>query len=406
MPPSPTIISNPLTVQDILNRLNPLLSNYTTGAVDNTSRIAAINSAVEYIKRYMTFPSDEKKQQFLYYEDSPFIQINGDFNEGLAVVYDDPDANHESKQWNYSPYIDILQKQGDKYPRTKWWSWTPINGFWQLIMYGKNRNHGTPIQTFDYLTGITGVNDAQSLAIDTNIYEEGNGSLSFSINPTLGNGLASIEFSGNWDFSKVLNNNGLFKLYVWLASTAISAVNIRLYTDSTDYYALTATTFDDASAFTTGLDVFKRVQLSFTGDTVVGSPNIKNITQIRIDLVEGAGFGGSTVTQFRIDNLYTIFPDLMDLIYLTSYKGTNKTGTPLQFFTDPTDVPSFGAFTPDILDIVAYRAAVILVPQIMSNDGFRSMYKTEVLEQLSLIGKSWPRKRTLNMGKMHLMRSQ
>ena len=71
---SPTVIANPLTVQNILDRLNPLLSNFTTGSIDNTSRIAAINSAVEYIKRYMTFPSDKIKQQFLYYEDTPFIQ--------------------------------------------------------------------------------------------------------------------------------------------------------------------------------------------------------------------------------------------------------------------------------------------------------------------------------------------
>ena len=402
----PTTIVNPLTVQDILNRLNPLLSNYTDGSADNTSRIAAINSAVEYIKRYMTFPSDEQKQQFLYYEDSPFITVNGDFNEGLAVVYDNPDYNHEPNQWNYAPYIDLLQKQGDKYPRTKWWSWTPINGMWQLIMYGRNRNMGTPIQTFDSITGITGSNDAQNLAIDTNILKEGNGSLSFSINPSLGNGMASISFNGNWDFSKAFDNEGLFKLYIWLASTAISAVNLRLSTDSTNYLALTTSTFDDSSAFTTGLEAWKRVQLGFDGATTVNSPNIKNITNIRIDLVEGAGFGGTTITDFRIDNLYTIFPDLMDLIYLTSYKGTTTGGTKLQFFTDPTDVPSFGSFTPDILDIVAYRAAVIMVPQLMSNDGFRSMYKTEVNEQLSIIGKSWPRKRTMNYGSLKLQRSR
>lgn len=395
-----------ITIQDIIDRLNPLLSNYTTGSIDVTSRISAINSAVEYVKRYATFPSDEVKQQFLYYEDTPLIAINSDFNEGLGVIYDDPDKNHEHNQWNYTPYIDILQKQGDKYPRTKWFSWTPINGFWQLLMYGRNRNLGQTYQTFDYLTGITGINDAQNLAIDPNIYEEGNGSLSFNINPALGHGMASIVFSGNWDFSKVLDDSGLFKFYVWLASTAISSINLRLITDSTDYYALSATTFDDSTAFSTGLDVFKRVQEGFSAPTVVGSPNIKNITSIQIDLVEGAGFGASTITDFRLDNLYTIFPDLMDLIYLTSYKGTNKNGTKLQFFTDTTDIPAFGAFTPDILDIVAYRAAVILVPQIMSNDGFRSMYKSEVQEQMAIIGKSWPRKRVMNLGKLVLARSK
>lgn len=398
-----------ITLQDILGRLNPLLSNYTTGSIDNTSRISAINSAVEYIKRYMTFPSDELKQQFYYYEDTPFITINEDFNEGLAVIYDNPDANHDRNKWNYAPYLDLLQKLGDKYPRTKWWSWTPINGLWQLVMYGSNKNKGTPIQTFDNITGISGINDAQNLAIDNNIYEEGNGSLSFTINPTLGHGMASIVFSlagSGWDFSKVLDDNGLFKFYVWLASTSISAINLRLITDALNYYTLSATAFDTGAAFTTGLDAFNRVAESFTSPTVVGSPDIKNITSIQIDLVEGSGFGASAIPDFRLDNLYTIFPDLMDLIYLTSYKGTDKSGNQIQFFTETTDIPAFGAFTPDILDIVAYRAAVILVPQLMSNDAFRSMYKTEVMEQLAIIGKSWPRKRTQNLGRAILARQR
>ncbi len=397
--------TNPLTVQSIIDRLNPLLSNFTTGSIDVTSRIAAINSAVEYLKRYVTFPSDKVKQQFSFFDDTPFITLNSDFNEGLAVIYDNNDQNHERNQWNYAPDIDILQKLGDKHPRTRWFGWTSVNGFWQLLMYGNNLNKGQTYQTFDSLTGITGSNDAQNLAIDTNIVKEGQGSLSFNINPSLGHGLASITWTGNWDFSKELNNSGVFKLWAWLASTNLSAINLRLSTDSTNYYVLTTSTFDDSTAFSTGLDAWHRLQFGFTGATVVGSPNIKNITSIRIDLVE-SGFGVSTVTSFRIDDFYSVFPDIMDLIYLTSYKGTDKNGKQIQFFTDPTDIPAFGALSPDILDIVAYRAAVVVVPQIMSNDGFRAMYKTEVSEQIQILGKVYPRQRVLNLGKLVLARSR
>lgn len=395
-----------MIVQDIINRLNPLLSNFTTGSIDITSRLAAINSAVEYLKRYMTFPSDEVKQSFLYYEDTPYITINTDFNEGLAVRYDTDDQNHERKAWNYAPYLDLLQKIGDKYPRTNWFSWMPINGFWQLVMYGRNRNHGQTYQTFDQITGLSVLNDTQNPRIDINIVKEGAGSLAFDINPSLGNGLASVQWTAQNDFTKEFNNNGVFKVYVWLASTNLSAINLRLITDSTDYFVLPATTFDDSTAFSTGLDQWKRVQFSFANSTTVGSPNIKNITAIRIDFVE-SGFGGSTIPNFRVDQFYSVFPDNMDLIYLTSYKGTDTLGTTKkQFFDQASDIPSFGLFTPDIIDIVAYRAAVILVPQLMSNADFRKMYKEEVSEQLMIIGKSWPRKRVMNLGSLKLLRSR
>lgn len=395
-----------INVQNIIDRVNPLVSNFTTGSIDDTNRIMAINSAIEYLKRYITFPSDEVVQQFYYYEDTPYITINTDFNEGLAVRYDTDDANHERFAWNYAPYIDILQKLGDKFPRTKWFSWMPINGFWQLVMYGRNRNHGQTYQTFDNITGINAQNDAQNGRIDINIVKEGSGSFAFDINPSLGNGIASVEWGVSNDFSKEFNNSGVFKVWVWLASTAFSAINLRLYTDSSNYFILPATTFDDSTAFSTGLDAWKRVQFGFSGATTVGSPNIQNITQIRIDFVE-SGFGVTTVPNFRVDQFYSVFPDLMDLIYLTSYKGTDVMGaTKKQFLDTTTDIVSFGAFTPDILDIVAYRAAVILVPQLMSNAEFRKMYKDEVSEQLLIIGKSWPRKRAMNLGSLKLLRTR
>jgi hypothetical protein len=133
-----------------------------------------------------------------------------------------------------------------------------------LVLLGANINQGALLSSFDNLGSITGQNDAVSVAIDNNIFKEGNGSLSFGIKPSLGNGLASILVPLTNDFTSVLQNSGYFKLWVYLPSTALSSFILRLYSSSTDYFAMTATAFDDGTAFSTGLNTWKRVQFAIT----------------------------------------------------------------------------------------------------------------------------------------------
>jgi hypothetical protein len=100
-----------------------------------------------------------------------------------------------------------------------------------------------------------------------------------------------------------------------------------------------------------------------------------------------------------------VIPDILDFIYLSAYKGTDKTGaTQKIFLTDATDIPAFGNFVPDAIDLVAMRAAIIMVPQIISNSDFAKMYRDEHKEIMAIYGKQWPRKRALNLGNLKLQR--
>ena len=285
----------------------------------------------------------------------------------------------------------------------------------QLVLFGQNLMQGATLSTFDSLTigGYVGLNDAQNLGIDTNIYAEGSGSLKFDINPNAGaTGLAAIWFPTNFDFTSILQANGLFKLYVWLVNANISAINLYLITtpstssSPTDYYLMQATAFDDGTTFANNLQNFnKKVSFSIVDASVVGSPNIKTINGMRIEFVLGGSFGASTVQNWRIDDLYSMIPDYMDLGYLSSYKGTDTSGnTNKIFLTDASDIPAFSLFVPDLLDVIAYRAAVICVPQILSNAEFYKLYRDEQKDLMNIFGKSWPRKRVINMGKAVLSR--
>lgn len=402
-------MSSPITVQDIADRMNDFVTNYTTGSVDLGNRIRAINGAIEYLKRYMTLPSDEVIKKFYFSQNTLYYDLDQDFNEGLFLLYDDSTLNLPGNNWEYAPYGDILRKTG-LHARTNYFSWTPINGKMQLLMKGNNLHQGSTISTFDSIinNGYVGQNDADNLVIDTNIFTEGSGSLSFDIDPTLGGtGIASIYWPVNNDFTTVLQKNGNFNLDVWLPSANLTEINLVLLTDANNYYTLSATAFSDGTAFSTGLNAWKTVQFSFVGDAVVGSPAINNITAMRVDFVLNGSFGAVEIPDFRIDNLYTQFPDYMDFIYLTSYKGTDTTGvTKKIFLTEYTDIPAFGLFIPDMIDVVAMRAAVTLVPQILSNSEFRAMYLSESEAIIKIVGRSWPRKRVINMGRLVLSRGK
>ncbi len=408
-------MSDNIVVQDILNRLNDFLSNYTTGSIDLGNRMRGINSAFEYVKRRMTLPSDELVQQILFAQDNIFYPVNKDFNEGLTLSYSDITQNTPAREWIYLPYREIIRMSGNQFVNTNYWSWMPLSGKMQLVIFGRNLSQGQTLSTFDSITnsGYAGLNDAQNLAIDNNILQEGAGSLRFDINPNAGGtGLASIWFPTNFNFQSLMNASGLFKLYPWLATADISQINLLLITTPstsatpTDYYSMAATAFDDGTAFAANIQSFsKKVSFNLATASVTGSPNIQQINGMRIDFVLGPSFGAQTIANWRVDNLYSTVPDLMDLTYLTSYKGTASDGTTNKIFlTDVSDIPAFASFAPDLIDVIAFRAAVILVPQILSNEAFRQSFKEDQKEIMNIYGKSWPRKRVINLGKAVLSR--
>ena len=396
-----------ITLQDIITQANDYISNYTNGSANDGNRIRAVNRAIEFIKMKMTFPSDEKIFTFDFSQDNIFTDLPEDFNEGLEVLYHSQMNNVSANRWTYLPYADLLRIAGRQYTTENYFSWTPINGKMQLITLARNLNQGSHIETFDNIGSITGSNNASNLRIDNNIYAEGNGSLAFDIDPSLSAlKTATIKWPTNYDFSSILKNSGLFKLGIFLPEDNITEVNLLLMTDANNYYSLSATTFDDGTAFGTGLnDMTKKVKFSFTGATIVGSPDIKKVKFIRVDEMMSGTFGSVIVEDYRIDNLYTIMPDKMDFIYLTSYKGTDKTGATNKIFLDSVDdICAFGNFAPDLVDVIACQTAMKLVPQVTDNADFRKMYKDDVKETMDVYGKKWPRKRVINHGRLILAR--
>lgn len=393
---------NPITLQDVLNQVNDYCKNYTTGTVDLGGRLRAVNRAFEYVKRMMTLPSDETVYSFYFERDQLYYTAPLDVNEPINILYTDANNNTPRTQWNWVPYPDLLRLTGTN--QSNFWSHTTINGFLQILMLGYNLTSGTILQTFTMLSGFSGQNDAINLTIDNNIFSVPPASLEFTINPTLGHGKGSIYFPVDWDITQLHQKSGTIKLDEYLPTTELDSIDLVLGTDASNYYVFSCTNTDNGTPFVA--DAFNRMHWSFLDNpAIVGSPVDSDINYCRIDTVEGPGFGTAAISGFRIDNMYSIFPDQMTFIYNTKYKGTDSTGTTEKIMlTSPTDIPSFGLYAPDLLDPIALRAAWILEPQLRGDKDFMQMYRAECEAQLRNFGKIYPRKRTINLGQTVIQR--
>lgn len=402
------------------NMMNDYVANYTNGNVDLNQRLRALNRAIEDVHRRLGLTCDETIFNFLYSQDNMFTDLPVDFDEPIALVYQNKNYNLGGQAgWQWNQYTRLLQNSGAAgYGRgtgygfgyalgtygQKWFSSTNINGLKQLIQLGPNVIQGGTINPFNSLNLVTGTGDATDLAVDNNFFVNGGGSVSFTIDPNLGNGYAGINVSGFgiMTVQQALQNSGIYKVWSWLQNTEISNIELIL-TSAGGTFTFSATEQDDSLPFVA--NAWNRTQYPWNLVSISENPNSQEITSYEFRYVEAAGFGTSPVPFFRINNFYLVYPDSMDLIYYTQYKGTDSTGTVEKIILDSlTDLPSFMQFYPDFLNMVALRGAYILMPQLAGDKDFMTLYKSDYDEQMKDWGKIYPRKRSVNLGQTQLRR--
>lgn len=410
------------SLQPIFQMTQDYTSNYTTGNIDTSQRLRAINRAIEDIHRVLGLTCDEAIFNFQYTQDNMFTNLPIDYDEPILLYYVNNNYNQGGQSgWQWNQYTRLLQGMGvgsglgwgNGYPLSaygqKWFSSTNINGSKQLIQIGSNILQGAILNPYNSTALTTTTGDATTLAVDNNVYVNGGGSLSFTINPTLAHGYGGILTTGFGFMSvqQALQQNGIYKVYSWLPTTAISSVELILTSSTGNYYTFSATTNDDGTPFVNSTlnSIWNRTQFQWGLVSITGSPNSQQITSYEIRYVEGAGFGSSPIPYFRIDDFYLCYPDNMNLVYYSQYKGTAADGVTKKIILDTlTDLPNFMQFYPDFINMVALRAAYILMPQLSGDENFMKMYNDDYQLQLKDWGKVYPRKRSVNLGQTQLRR--
>lgn len=403
-----------ITLFPAYQQMNDYVSNYTDGNIDDSNRLRALNRAIEDVHRRLGLVCDETIFNFLYSQDNMFTQLPSDYDEPILLYYVNNNYNQGSQSgWKWNKYTTILQNSGigssyglgyamGTYGQ-KMFSSTQMNGTKQLIQLGPNVIQGNIINSFSTLNLLSGTGDATSLAVDNNVFVNGGGSVSFTINPALGHGYGGILTSGFGIMSvqQALMQNGINKVYSWLPTTNISAIELIMTSSTGNFYTFTATSQDSGAPFVNSTinAIWNRTQFPWSLVSITGSPNSQSITSYEIRYVEGPSFGSVAIPLFRINDLYTSYPDNMNLVYYTQYKGTSADGLTKKIILDSvSDLPTFMQFFPDFVNIIALRAAYILMPQLSGDKEFMAIYKKDYDEQMGDLGKTYPRKRIVNLG--------
>lgn len=397
--------------------MNDYCSNYTVGNIDDSNRLRALNRAIEDIHRCLGLTCDEVIFNFLYTQDNMYTNLPIDFDEPLLLYYV-VNANNLGAQrgWKWVQYKQILQNSGIGGPGMYGagyatgrlgqlqYSSTNINGGKQLIQLGANVIQGALINPYNSLNNISPTGDTANLAVDNNVWINTGGSLSFTIDPTLGNGYAGILTSGFGIMSvqQAIANNGFNKVYWYLQSQNMAQVEL-IMTSANGSYTFSTTTQDNGNPYL--FQNWFKVACPWQSVSITGSPNSQEITSYEWRIYEGTNFGTLPIDFFRIDDFYVAYPDSMNLVYYTQYKGTDASGVNDKIILDTvTDLPSFMQFYPDFINMVALRAAYILLPQLSADKDFIKMYNADYVQALKDWGKIYPRRRVVNLGQTMLQR--
>jgi len=411
-------MANQVTFKEVLDQINDYGQNYTATTIDKGNVKRAANRAFEHVQSRLGLPSDIDTFDFEYYQDTNLYDCPDDFNELIQLYYNTDqsditvDLNTPAHRWNIAKDTEILRSTGSRNvnsgyqwngPSSNQVALTRINGKNQLLLKGSNSNGIQLINSFDTTTGLTFSSDIANQAADSNVKKQGNASIKFDI--TAGQTSSSISMTGNWNIQNSITNVAAYRAYVYfpttLSTTDITSVQLKLTSTTGNYYLITSTDQVDGSAWAS--NAWSWLDFPLDSLSTVGSPDSQSITQIDVIFNHGSSV---TVSNMRIDYLYLVTPDYLTCSYYSFNKGTDSTGvTKKVILTEDTDICSFGAVAPSLIDPIAIRAALKLFPQLRGDTNFWNMYKSDYEDTMKVLGRTFPRHRsTGSAGQTELLR--
>lgn len=399
------------TFSQLKQLINSKLGN-VAGTSTESEFLANMNASLDYLRSLVDIPEAEKTQALspalftdvvLYtpptdlYGDSildirplvelPYQRINNqqqrmtptEFNNNLI-------GDHHDRKWA------IEYNQGDKYFRIL----NSLEGRTLNIMVNNcDSYNGNGTWTAD-----TSGSDANTVATDNVNYFEGSGSVSFNI--TVGqsvNNYATI-YNPSLNATDISNTNDPYLLfYVYLPSiTNFTSVTMYAGSDTSatpstkaNYYAFTATTQFDGSAFVVGRNLIG-VKRSLATET--GSVNDAAISYLELRL----SYAGTYTSQTGVLLDAVIFREgqIYEIRYFTNSMVESAAGVAKQYFTADDDIT---IWNPDTELLYMDIAAGYLAPNtgdFMTGKNFREVamesvmrYKSRYPQERKLLSKNW-----------------
>jgi len=328
------------TLDDIQTSVKVRLHNQTgmlAGAgANSTSLLVAIKDASRKVVSELDLRSTKRKSTVAPNLFNEIYQYNCPTDlKGLKVIGIQPQTLDRSRHTDYKlvpeEFFDQLKQS-----RSNLISFTDRDMTRKLLASVSVNDKGFTVSPLDDLTtGATwsAFGDATNLVADSYDYVKGSGSIKADISAAGGTtfGIQSSDIS-TFDLTEYKSNGSAF---VWVritSTTNITNYKLRLGSDSSNYYEMTATTTNEGTAFVAGWNLLR---FDFSGKTTTGTPDDDACDYAVIYMTKTTG--KVSETDYRFDHIIVKLGQINNLIYYSKYIWQTSSGTWIENPTISTD---------------------------------------------------------------------
>lgn len=254
----------------------------------------------------------------------------------------------------YSEQFDLRKEQNT--------SSIDFNSGVKTIKLSKAGLSGSLLSETDALSDGTGTwtagGNALTLSVDT--VEKISGSASLKFNLQAAGTSAYIENTAltQVDLSSYKNLGAGF-VWVYIPSSAVTAVVLRWGSTSSDYYSVTATAPADATAIRTGWNLFR---FDWNGATQTGTPVDTAIDYARVTLTYSSV---SQVNNARVDGIVFRLQTPYEIVYYSKFLFRNTAGTWLEIPTSDSDIVNLDT---ESYNLLVYELAYLIAQEMQGED--------------------------------------
>lgn len=312
----------------------------TSGAIDSTKKLQAVNDTLQIINSRALWDFTTRTKVFNFYDsetDYSLANVLGvnDFRDVKALRLDDSNNLSFTKidpgtfdtrngQGNTSSFFTVEYRLGDPILRLN----TAEQASSSYI--GSTTDHdedGT-------WTADTTTSDATNIATNTSNYRYGGGSVSYDtiVGQSVNNQAdVYVTTTSQVDLSSYVDIGGAFVDWYLPAVDQITGATLRWGSSDSAYYSASITTGVNNS-LAAG---WNRIMFDWANATTTGSPDSTALDYYLFRTSYGAS--QTTDTGYLINGLKFVLPTRMELLYYSSYIAKNSSGTWLAEATATSD---------------------------------------------------------------------
>lgn len=199
---------------------------------------------------------------------------------------------------------------------------------------------------------------ASNLAVDEINKISSSGSLSFDLAAAGSSGYIENSTMTQVDLTDYVNVGALFVWCYIPNTTAITSVNLRWGSDSSNYYNRTVTTGLASTSFVTGWNLLR---FDWSGSTQTGTPVNTLVDYVRVTF----NYNGTAVPSCRVDSVMAKIGSIFEIDYYSNCLFRNSSGTWIEKPTADTDIINLET---ESYNVFLYENCLILAQEIGSTD--------------------------------------